>query len=152
MSKAKKIIGGYVKLIVGAQNASPNSKNTSQSAILGSAIGPKINLMEFCKAFDEKTKDIPFNAPVRVLVEYYKDRTFTFVIKNFSVAYLLKQAAGIEKGATMPGRDQPIGTVSIDQCLEIAKSKMTEIGTYEIEKALSTVIGSAKSMGIQIKS
>jgi len=144
--KAKKIPVAYIKLTIGSQKASP-------TPAIGSALGQKgVNIMEFCKTFNERTKEIAVDTPVPVVIEVYKDKTFTFVTKTAPVSYFLKKAAGLTKGAKMTGREEPIGKISLTQCISIAKEKMKDLNAYNTDNAVSIIIGSAKSMGIEVES
>jgi large subunit ribosomal protein L11 len=138
---AKKIVDQF-KLQIPAGKANP-------SPPVGPALGQRgVNIMEFCKAFNEKTKDmIGYNIPVIITV--YADRSFTFVTKQPPVTDFLKKAAGIGKGSSNPLKDK-VGKITKAQLREIAEKKMPDLNTDDIEAAMRTIAGSAKSMGIEI--
>ena len=136
-----KKIDGYLKLLIDAGKASP-------SPPVGPALGQKgINIMEFCKAFNAQTSNKEGLLPVVVTV--YADRSFTFEVKTPPVSYLLKKAAGIEKGSGQVPRVKA-GKVSKSDVEEIAKTKLEDLNTDNIEAAFKIVEGTAKSMGIEI--
>lgn len=138
---AKKIIG-ELKLQIPAGKANP-------SPPVGPALGQRgINIMEFCKAFNEKTKDMGnFNIPV--LITVYQDKSFSFITKKPPVTDLIKKAANITKGSDNPLKNK-IGTLSQKQLGEIANTKMEDLNANDIEAAKKIVAGSARSMGIEI--
>ncbi len=117
---------------------------------VGSALGPHgINIMEFCKAFNEKTKKEPKDLVFSVIVDIYSDKSFTFKIKTPLTSVLLKKKAGIEKGASEPGR-QVVAKLKKSDLEEIARIKMPDLNTTDINKAMKIVEGTARSMGIEI--
>jgi len=137
-----KKIDGYLKLLIEAGKASP-------SPPVGPALGQKgINIMEFCKAFNAQTSNSQGLLPVVVTV--FVDRSFTFEVKTPPVSYLLKKAAGIDKGSGQVPRVKA-GTVTKDKVAEIAKTKLEDLNTDSIEAASKIVEGTARSMGIDIK-
>lgn len=137
-----KKIDGYLKLLIDAGKASP-------SPPVGPALGQKgINIMEFCKAFNTQTSSMEGLLPVVVTV--YADRSFSFEIKTPPVSYLLKKAAGIEKGSGEVPRVKA-GKVTRSQVEEIAKTKLEDLNTDSIEVAQNIVEGTAKSMGIDVE-
>ncbi|RAX57773.1 50S ribosomal protein L11 [Helicobacter monodelphidis] len=138
---AKKIVG-ELKLQIPAGKANP-------SPPVGPALGQRgVNIMEFCKAFNEKTKDMGnFNIPVIITV--YQDKSFTFVTKKPPVTDLIKKAAGIQKGSDNPLKNK-IAKLTRMQVLEIAKTKMDDLNAKDVEGAIKTVEGSARSMGVEI--
>ena len=136
-----KKIDGYLKLLIDAGKASP-------SPPVGPALGQKgINIMEFCKAFNAQTSNKEGLLPVVVTV--FADRSFTFEVKTPPVSYLLKKAAGIEKGSGQVPRVKA-GKVTKSDVEEIAKTKLEDLNTDNIEAAFKIVEGTAKSMGIEI--
>ena len=136
-----KKIDGYLKLLIEAGKATP-------SPPVGPALGQKgINIMEFCKAFNAESSKKEGLLPVVVTV--YADRSFSFEIKTPPVSYLLKKAAGIEKGSGLVPREK-VGKVTKDQVKEIAQIKLEDLNTNNMEAAQSIVIGTAKSMGIDV--
>lgn len=139
---AKKIVG-YIKLQVPACEAKP-------SPPVGPALGQRgLNIMEFCKAFNAATQGMEAGTPIPVVITAYADRTFTFVTKTPPNTYYLKKAAGIKKGITTPGRGT-VGQVTMDQVREIAKQKMKDLNANDIEAASQMIIGSARSMGLEV--
>ena len=116
---------------------------------VGPALGQHgVNIMEFCKQFNERTKDKP-GTVLPVVISVFKDRSFTFILKSPPVATALKKAAGLAKASPEPGR-QLIGQVSKAEVMDIAKQKMTDLNTVKIESAIRIVEGTARSMGLEI--
>ena len=138
---AKKVVE-VLKLQIPAGKANP-------SPPVGPALGQRgINIMEFCKAFNEKTKDMMgFTIPVEITV--YSDRSFTFITKQPPATDLLKKAAGITKGSSNPLKEK-LGKITKAQLREIAEKKLPDLNTDDIEVAMKTLAGSARSMGIEI--
>jgi len=138
---AKKVVE-VLKLQIPAGKANP-------SPPVGPALGQRgINIMEFCKAFNEKTKDMMgYIIPVEITV--YSDRSFTFITKQPPVTDLLKKAAGIQKGSSNPLKNK-VGKITKAQLKEIAERKMPDLNTKDLEAAMRTIAGSARSMGIEI--
>jgi len=140
---AKKLVG-TMKLQVPAGQANP-------SPPVGPALGQRgINIMEFCKAFNAKTADLEPGAPCPTVISYYQDKSFTMDIKTPPASYFLKKAAKVKSGATNPSRDI-VGSVSVDQVKEIAEAKMKDLNANDIEGAMKIIMGSARSMGIEVK-
>ncbi|WP_226554756.1 50S ribosomal protein L11 [Celeribacter naphthalenivorans] len=148
---AKKL-AGTMKLQVPAGAANP-------SPPVGPALGQRgINIMEFCKAFNAKTQDMEPGAPCPTVITYYSDKSFSMDIKTPPASYYLKKAAGLKpvgkrnrpKGATLPGRET-VASVTIAQVREIAEAKMKDLNANDIEGAMQIIVGSAKSMGIEVK-
>jgi large subunit ribosomal protein L11 len=139
---AKKI-QAYVKLQVPATKANP-------SPPIGPALGQQgVNIMEFCKQFNARTQKMEPGMPIPVVITVFQDRSFTFVTKTPPNTYFLKKAAGIELGAKTVGT-QIVGKVTKAQIEEIAKQKMPDLNCDSIESAMAQVIGSARSMGLQV--
>lgn len=139
---AKKI-EGYIKLQIPAGKANP-------SPPVGPALGQRgLNIMEFCKAFNAQTQSMEPGMPIPVVITAYQDRTFTFITKTPPVSYYLKKAAGLDKGSQTPG-EESVGKVTKAQVQEIAKAKMVDLNANDIEAASEMIIGSARSMGIQV--
>ncbi|BCD67399.1 50S ribosomal protein L11 [Nitratiruptor sp. YY09-18] len=138
---AKKIVDQF-KLQIPAGKANP-------SPPVGPALGQRgVNIMEFCKAFNEKTKDMMgFNIPVVITV--YSDRSFTFITKQPPATDLIKKAAGIQKGSDNPLKNK-VGKITQAQLEEIAKTKMPDLNTEDIEAAKRIIAGSCRSMGVEI--
>ena len=140
---AKKLIG-TLKLQVPAGKANP-------SPPVGPALGQRgINIMEFCKAFNAKTADLDPGAPCPTVISYYQDKSFTMEIKTPPASYFLKKAAKLKSGAKTPSRET-VGTVSIKQVREIAEAKMKDLNATDIEGAMKIILGSARTMGIEVK-
>jgi large subunit ribosomal protein L11 len=139
---AKKIIG-YVKLQVPAGKANP-------SPPIGPALGQRgLNIMEFCKAFNAATQGMEPGMPIPVVITAFADRTFTFTTKTPPASYLLKRAAGLEKGGPTPGRTTS-GKVTLRQVREIAEQKMKDLNANDLEAAVRMIKGSASSMGLEV--
>jgi large subunit ribosomal protein L11 len=139
---AKKI-QAYVKLQVPAGKANP-------SPPIGPALGQQgVNIMEFCKQFNARTQKMEVGMPIPPVITVFQDRSFTFVTKTPPNTYFLKKAAGIEAGAKMVGT-QIVGKVTKAQIEEIAKAKMPDLNCDTVESAMAQVIGSARSMGLQV--
>ena len=140
---AKKLVG-TLKLQVPAGKANP-------SPPVGPALGQRgINIMEFCKAFNAKTADMEPGAPCPTVISYYQDKSFSMDIKTPPASYYLRKAAKLKSGATNPGRETA-GTVPAAQVKEIAEAKMTDLNANDIEGAMQIILGSARSMGIEVK-
>ena len=140
---AKKEISGYVKLQIKGGQANP-------APPVGPALGQRgLNIMDFCKAFNEKTKNVEKGAPVPVVITAYKDKKFDFITKLPPVSYYLKKAANLKKGNSTPGKSV-LGKINSKQIEEIAKTKMQDLNAVNIEGAIEMVKGSARSMGMEI--
>jgi large subunit ribosomal protein L11 len=139
---AKKITG-YIKLQIPAGKANP-------APPIGPALGQHgVNIMEFCKAFNAKTQNDDPDMKVPVVITVYADRSFSFETKTPPAADLLRKAAGIPKGSGKPNREK-MGAISRAQIEEIAKKKMPDLNTTNLESAMRTIEGTAKSMGLTI--
>ena len=139
---AKKI-KGYIKLQVPAGQANP-------SPPIGPALGQAgLNIMEFCKTFNAQTQNLEQGMPIPVVITAYADRTFSFVTKTPPASFLLKKAAGVEKGVTEVGRNT-VGKVTRSQVREIAEQKMVDLNAKDLEGAMRMIAGSARSMGIEV--
>src|SRR6476620_745017 len=139
---AKKI-AGQLKLQVAAGSATP-------SPPIGPALGQRgINIMEFCKAFNAQTQEMEKGSPVPVVTTYYKDKSFTFVMKTPQVSYFLKKAANVKSGSKEPGKARA-GQVSRAKVREIAEAKMKDLNANDVEAAMRMVEGSARSMGLEV--
>jgi large subunit ribosomal protein L11 len=140
---AKKV-EAYVKLQVAAGKANP-------SPPVGPALGQHgVNIMEFCKAFNAKTQNLEVGMPVPVVITIYSDRSFTFVIKTPPAAVLLKKAAGLSSGSGRPNTEK-VGTVTRAQLEEIAITKMADLTAANMDAAVRTIAGSARSMGLNVE-
>jgi len=139
---AKKITG-YIKLEVPAGKANP-------SPPIGPALGQRgLNIMEFCKAFNADTQNLEPGMPIPVIITVYGDRTFSYVTKTPPASYLLKKAAGIDKGGQTPGREVR-GSVTMAQVREIAEQKMVDLNANDLDAACRIIAGSARSMGLEV--
>ncbi|MBI1424956.1 MAG: 50S ribosomal protein L11 [Gammaproteobacteria bacterium] len=140
---AKKI-DAYIKLQVKAGQANP-------SPPVGPALGQHgVNIMEFCKAFNAQTQSLEPGLPTPVVITVYSDRSFTFVTKTPPASILLIKAAGIPKGSGVPNRDK-VGKVSRAQLEEIAKTKDPDLTASDLDAAVRTIAGTARSMGIDVE-
>lgn len=140
---AKKITA-YIKLQVKAGEANP-------SPPVGPALGQRgVNIMEFCKAFNAKTQDVEKGLPLPVVITVYSDRSFTFITKTPPASILLKKLAGIKSGSSNPNTKK-VGTITREQLEEIAKIKMEDLNAANLEAAVKTIAGSARSMGLNVE-
>ncbi|MGB5950518.1 MAG: 50S ribosomal protein L11 [Parvibaculum sp.] len=140
---AKKI-EGYIKLQVKAGQANP-------SPPIGPALGQRgLNIMEFCKAFNAQTQKMEPGMPIPVVITAYSDRSFTFVMKTPPATYFLKKAAKIETASKTPGRGTPAASVTMAQCREIAEAKLADLNAKDLDQATKIIVGSARSMGLQV--
>ncbi|EDM72479.1 50S ribosomal protein L11 [Roseobacter sp. AzwK-3b] len=140
---AKKL-AGKMKLQVPAGKATP-------SPPVGPALGQRgINIMEFCKAFNAKTQDMEPGAPCPTVITYYQDKSFEMDIKTPPASYYLKKAAKLQSGSNTPGR-ATAGTVSTKQVREIAEAKWKDLNANDVDAAMKIILGSARSMGIEVK-
>jgi len=140
---AKKV-SGYIKLQVPAGKANP-------APPIGPALGQHgVNIMEFCKAFNAKTAQMDPDMKIPVVITVYADRSFTFETKTPPAADLLKKAAGVEKGAANPKKEK-IGTISRAKLEEIAKTKMPDLNTTNLQSAIRTIEGTARQMGLTVE-
>ncbi len=140
---AKKI-EAYIKLQVKAQEANP-------SPPVGPALGQHgVNIMEFCKAFNAQSQNLEKGMPVPVVITVYSDRSFTFIMKTPPAAILLKKAAGIKSGSGRPNTEK-VGKVTRSQLEEIAKTKEPDLTSADLDAAVRTIAGSARSMGLDVE-
>jgi large subunit ribosomal protein L11 len=143
MKKGKKP-EAIIKLNIEAQNANP-------APPIGPALGQKkVDIMKFCKEFNTRTQGIEKGTPLPVIIEVYKDKSFEIFIKKPTVSYYLQKACGLTKGSSEAGRAAPIAEITEEQCIIIAKEKMSEMNTDNLEAAVKTVKGSARSMGLKV--
>jgi len=140
---AKKVVG-IIKLHVPAGKANP-------SPPIGPALGQRgLNIMEFCKAFNAATQNLDPGMPIPVVITAFGDRSFTFVTKSPPNSYFLKKAAGIEKGSQTTGKGSAVGRVTMAQIREIAEQKMQDLNAKDIDGACRMLIGSARSIGLDV--
>ena len=138
-----KEISGYIKLLIKGGQANP-------APPVGPALGQRgINIMEFCKAFNEKTKSF-MGKPVPVVITVYKDKKFDFIIKSPPASHFIKEAAKLKGGSKEPGRII-VGSITKKQAEKIAQEKMKDLNSHSIEEAVKIISGSARSMGIEVK-
>ena len=140
---AKKV-AGELKLQIPAGKANP-------SPPVGPALGQRgLNIMEFCKAFNAKTQELEPGAPCPTIITYYVDKSFSMEIKTPPASFFLKKAAKIKSGAQMTGKEI-VASVSSGQIREIAEAKMKDLNAHDLDGAMKVIMGSARSMGIEIK-
>ncbi len=139
---AKKI-AGYIKLEIAAGQANP-------SPPVGPALGQRgLNIMEFCKAFNAATQNIDAGTPTPVIITAYTDRSFSFETKTAPASFYLRKAAKVAKGSAEPNRNK-VGKVTMAQVREIAEAKMVDLNANDIDAAANIIMGSARSMGIEV--
>jgi large subunit ribosomal protein L11 len=140
---AKKI-DAYIKLQVAAGKANP-------SPPVGPALGQRgVNIMEFCKQFNARTQELEVGLPIPVVITVFSDRSFTFVTKTPPASVLLRKAAGVPKGSSVPNKDK-VGRVTREQVLEIARAKNPDLTAASEEAAVRTIAGTARSMGLEVE-
>jgi large subunit ribosomal protein L11 len=140
---AKKIVG-YIKLQVPAGKANP-------SPPIGPALGQRgLNIMEFCKAFNAQTQGMEPGLPIPCVITAYADKSFTFIMKTPPATVLIKKAAGVQKGSPRPHTDK-VGNLTRKQAEEIAKTKMPDLTAADMDAAVRTIAGSARSIGITVE-
>lgn len=138
-----KQIGGFIKLQIKGGAASPNPP-------IGHALGSKgLNLMEFCKQFNSRTQDLAGKV-LPVIITYYSDKSFDFIVKTPPVAVQLMEMSKIQKGSAEPNRNK-VGSVTLEQVKTIAEGKMVDMNAFTLDSAMSMVAGTARSMGITVK-
>ncbi|MDF1607045.1 50S ribosomal protein L11 [Hoeflea sp. YIM 152468] len=139
---AKKV-AGQLKLQVPAGSATP-------SPPIGPALGQRgINIMEFCKGFNAATQEMEKGMPIPVVITYYQDKSFNFVMKKPPVTYFLKKEAKLKTGSKLPGKEIA-GSITRDQVRTIAEAKMKDLNAADIEGAMAMVEGSARSLGLEV--
>jgi large subunit ribosomal protein L11 len=139
---AKKITG-YIKLQVAAGKATP-------SPPIGPALGQRgVNIMEFCKAFNARTAEMEQGMPIPTVITVYADRSFTFETKTPPASYLIMKAANVKKGSQTPGK-AGVGSIARSELRKIAEVKMPDLNANDVDAALKTVEGSARSMGLEV--
>jgi large subunit ribosomal protein L11 len=140
---AKKV-QGYVKLQVPAGQANP-------SPPIGPALGQQgVNIMEFCKQFNAQTQQLEKGLPIPVVITVYSDRSFTFIMKTPPASVLIRKAIGIEKGSGTPNSAK-VGRISRKQLEDIAKTKQPDLTAADLDAAVRTIAGSARSMGVDVE-
>ena len=140
---SKKEISGFIKLQINGGQANP-------APPVGPALGQRgINIMEFCKAFNEKTKAF-MGKPIPVVITVYKDKKFDFITKSPPASHFIKEAAKLKGGSKEPGRNI-VDSITKQQAEDIAKKKMEDLNAHNLEQAVKIIKGSARSMGIEVK-
>ena len=140
---AKKV-QGYIKLQVPAGSANP-------SPPIGPALGQQgVNIMEFCKQFNAQTQKLEKGLPIPVVITVYSDRSFTFIMKTPPASVLIRKAIGLEKGSGAPNTNK-VGKISRKQIEEVAKTKQPDLTAADMEAAVRTIAGSARSMGVDVE-
>jgi large subunit ribosomal protein L11 len=140
---AKKV-SGYIKLQIPAGQANP-------SPPVGPALGQQgVNIMEFCKAFNAQTQNLEKGLPTPVVITVYSDRSFTFILKTPPASVLIRKAIGLEKGSGSPNMNK-VGRISRGQLEEIAKTKQPDLTAADLDAAVRTIAGSARSMGVDVE-
>ncbi len=140
---AKKV-NGYVKLQVPAGQANP-------SPPIGPALGQQgVNIMEFCKQFNAQTQNVEKGLPIPVVITVYSDRSFTFIMKTPPASVLIRKALGLEKGSGTPNTAK-VGRISRKQLEDIAKTKTPDLTAADLDAAVRTIAGSARSMGVDVE-
>ena len=138
-----KEITGYIKLQIKGGQANP-------APPVGPALGQRgVNIMEFCKAFNEKTKSM-MGKPVPVVITVFKDKKFDFIVKSPPVTHFIKEAAKLKSGSKEPGR-VVVGSITMKQAEKIAQEKIKDLNAFDIKEAIKIICGSARSMGIEVK-
>ncbi len=139
---SKKKVKTVIRLQIPAGKATP-------APPIGTALGPHgLNIMEFCKAYNERTASMG-DTVIPAEITVFEDRTFTFITKTPPAYNLLKKAAGVDKGSSVPNRDK-VGVVSRDQVREIAELKMQDLNAYDLDHAMKIIEGTARSMGLTV--
>jgi len=142
MAKVK-AIKTFIKLQIPAGAANP-------APPVGPALGQHgVNIMDFCKQFNEKTRKLEQGVPIPVVITVFEDRSFTFITKMPPMAALIKKAAGLAKGSGVPNKDK-VGKLTLKQVEEVAKIKMPDLNTKDVKQAMEMVKGTARSMGVDI--
>ena len=143
MAKAKEV-KGYVKIMVPAKQANP-------APPIGPALGAQgVNIAEFCKQFNDATKDKEAGMPIPCIITVYTDRSFEFIMKLPPVSFYIKKALGLKSGSKKPGRDF-VGTLTVAQVRKIAEEKMPDLNCSTIEAAEHIVAGQCRSMGVKVE-
>ena len=142
MAKAKQV-KTFIKLQIPAGAANP-------APPVGPALGQHgVNIMDFCKQFNEKTRKLEQGVPIPVVITVFEDRTFTFITKMPPMSALIKKAAGLAKGSGTPNKDK-VGKLTLKQVEEVAKIKLPDLNTKDVKQAMQMVKGTARSMGVDV--
>jgi large subunit ribosomal protein L11 len=140
---AKKV-QGYIKLVVPAGKANP-------SPPIGPALGQAgVNIMEFCKGFNAQTQGMEPGMPIPCVITVYADRSFTFVMKTPPASYYIMKAAKLEKGSGTTGKDANVGKITKKQLREIAEAKLKDMNAANVDTAMKSIAGTARSMGVEV--
>ena len=139
-----KEISGFIKLQIKGGQANP-------APPVGPALGQRgVNIMEFCKAFNAQTQEMEPGAPCPTIITYYVDKSFSMEVKTPPASFFLKKASGLKSGASTTGKEM-VGSVTSKQIKEIAEAKMKDLNAKDINGAMQIILGSARSMGIEVK-
>ncbi|HJD66056.1 MAG TPA: 50S ribosomal protein L11 [Rickettsia endosymbiont of Bembidion nr. Transversale] len=139
------------KKIEGHINLNVNAGEATAAPPIGSTLGQrKVNIMEFCKAFNAATQSIEKGTPLPTVITIYADKSFTFIVKTPPASYLIKKYAKVKKGSGATKKEAVVGKITMDDCREIAKLKMPDLNTKDIKAATKIICGSAASMGIEV--
>ena len=142
MAKAKQV-KTFIKLQIPAGAANP-------APPVGPALGQHgVNIMDFCKQFNERTKKLEKGVPIPVVITVYEDRSFSFITKMPPMSALVKKAAGLQKGSAVPNKTK-VGKITLQQVEEVAKQKLPDLNTKDVKQAMEMVKGTARSMGIEV--
>jgi len=142
MAKAKQV-KTFIKLQIPAGAANP-------APPVGPALGQHgVNIMDFCKQFNERTKKLEKGVPIPVVITVYEDRSFSFITKMPPMSALVKKAAGLQKGSAVPNKTK-VGKITLQQVEEVAKQKLPDLNTKDVKQAMELVKGTARSMGIEV--
>ena len=142
MAKVK-VVKTMIKLQIPAGGANP-------APPVGPALGQHgVNIMDFCKQFNEKTKKLEQGVPIPVVITVFEDRTFTFITKMPPMAALIKKAAGLAKGSGEPNKTK-VGKITLKQVEEVARQKLVDLNTKDVKQAMEMVKGTARSMGVDV--
>lgn len=139
------------KKIEGHINLNVNAGEATAAPPIGSTLGQrKVNIIEFCKAFNAATQSIEKGTPLPTVITIYADKSFTFIVKTPPASYLIKKYAKVKKGSGATKKEAVVGKITMDDCREIAKLKMPDLNTKDIKAATKIICGSAASMGIEV--
>jgi large subunit ribosomal protein L11 len=142
---SKKKVQSTVSLNIAAGKANP-------APPVGTALGPRgVNIPEFCKQFNDRTKSMEPGTPIPVVLTIYADKSFDFITKTSPVSYYLKKFANIQKGAAETRKGPYVGSISLDKVKEIAKIKLPDTNAHDVDAVVEMIKGSAESMGLQVK-
>ncbi|MBC6497963.1 MAG: 50S ribosomal protein L11 [Alphaproteobacteria bacterium GM7ARS4] len=142
--KTKEVVG-TLRLQIPAGQANP-------SPPVGPALGQKgLNIMEFCKAFNDRTKMMEAGSPIPVVISIYKDKSFSFDMRSPPASYMIKKALSLGKGSATAGRGSSVASIDMETLRSIAETKKDDLNAYDVEEAVRIIAGTARSMGVQVK-